>query len=71
MTMPNQINIQTLLKEKLVWIKVPNQPKWRGEFQGNVCELMLGDFPDEPLYTLVALGQSLEFDDTPSGWVIP
>jgi hypothetical protein len=38
---------------------------------GEKCQLLMNDFPDEPLYTLKWRGTSLDLDDSPPSWKIP
>ena len=69
MNAPNLI--QSLLDEKIAWVKEVGRPRWLGFHNGEKCELRMNDFPDEPLYTLFWQGQSMDFDNTPSRWTIP
>lgn len=64
-------SIQSLLNIEIAWVKEAGCPRWLGHYQGEKCELTMGDFPAEPLYTLVWRGESIEFDDTPSKWALP
>jgi hypothetical protein len=38
---------------------------------GCKCELVMNNFPEEPLYSVRCNGESLDIDDSPAGWVIP
>ncbi len=52
---------------------------WNGEMAGGVeffayvdgdlCQLTMNDFPEEPLYTLRWHDEALNIDDAPEGWV--
>lgn len=44
---------------------------FESKFKGESCYLRMNDFPDEPLYTLFYKGESVDIDDSPSGWTIP
>ena len=39
--------------------------------EGQKCELVMNDFPEEPLYTLSCDGETLDLDDAPPEWIIP
>jgi len=62
--------IADLLKENIIWQRVNV-----GEFISSVdkveCRLRMNDFPDEPMYTLMFKGESIDFDDKPANWEIP
>jgi hypothetical protein len=68
--MANQ-RIEDLLKKKIEWEKEGGLPKWRGISEGEECQLLMNDFPDEPLYTLKWREGSLDLDDAPASWLIP
>lgn len=45
---------------------------YAAEVDGARWVIRLGDFPDEPLYTLLVRGEvALEFDDWPPAWGRP
>ena len=69
--MNNIIVIRNLLSEEIAWVKETGHPRWLGYFDGDKCELRLGDFPAESLYTLLWRGESFDFDDSPPCWTIP
>lgn len=69
--MNQALSIQSLLNADITWTKDTDASKWYGHFGGAMCELTLGNFPAEPLYTLVWDNQTLEFDDTPPRWNLP
>jgi len=43
---------------------------WVATVDGVECVLTMNDFPDEPLYTVHALGETFDLDDPPSAWRI-
>lgn len=64
-------SIRSLLDAEIAWVKEVGRPRWLGQFAGEKCELTMGDFPDEPLYTLAWRGERIEFDNTPPRWTLP
>ena len=66
--MSNNVTIKDLLEIRIVWIKEPGVPKWRGLVKGERCELSMNDFPDKPLYTLLWQESRLDIDDHPKKW---
>lgn len=54
----------------IAWLKGPDPEYiWVAEVDGRPWVIRLGDFPDEPLYTLLVDGRpALEFDDWPAAW---
>ena len=71
MIMDNIDSIESLLNTKISWTKEPGHPRWIAYYGGEKCELLLGDFPVEPLYTLIWRDQNIAFDDTPPKWNLP
>lgn len=69
--MDNSDAIRSLLDIEIAWVKETGKPRWLGHFNSEKCELTMGNFPEEALYTLVWRGGSIEFDDTPSKWTLP
>jgi hypothetical protein len=64
-------DIRDLLTSSLRWIKPVGSPRWISTCFGDRCELSLNDFPDEAMYTLSWRDEKIDFDDTPSLWIIP
>jgi len=65
-------SIKKLLSKEITWAKNPNNGKdFYAEVDGTPCELIIGDFPDEPLFTLFFDGEELSFNDEPVSWEIP
>ncbi|MCB9475279.1 MAG: hypothetical protein H6684_12800 [Deltaproteobacteria bacterium] len=66
------IEAKSLLNHSLEW-----QPSlregwdWEVIFGDTLCLLRMNDYPDEPLYTVFASGDSHDFDDKPTSWEIP
>ena len=69
--MDNSPTIRSLLNAEIAWVKETGRPRWLGFLNGEKCELTMGNFPAEALYTLVWRGESIEFDDTPPKWTLP
>ena len=63
--------IQELVRARIFWLKETGQPKWKALHKGEKCELVLNNFPEEPLYTLRCGGEKWDLDDSPTDWVIP
>lgn len=57
-------------RRAIAWHKGPNRETvWVAEVDGRRWAVRLGDFPDEPLYTLTVDGAAvLSFDDWPPAW---
>jgi hypothetical protein len=68
--MSNQY-IQDLLKSQVEWIKEHGLPKWHAMVDGEECQLLLNDFPEEALYTLKWRESSLDVEESPPNWSIP
>jgi hypothetical protein len=71
MNMDNSPTIRSLLNTEIAWVKEIGRPRWLGLLDGEKCELTMGNFPAEALYTLVWRGERIEFDDTPPKWTLP
>lgn len=58
------------LARAIVWSKGPDPEFiWVAEVDGERWTIRLGDFPAEPLYTLVIAGrEARSFDDWPPAW---
>jgi len=67
---PSDRTIEDFLKCQIVWLKQGDSPVWQALVAAEECQLILNDFPDEPLYTLRWRGNSLDLDDPPTGWSI-
>lgn len=65
------MTIEDLLNAKLAWIKEAGCPRWKALHDGEKCELIMNDFPSEPLYTIRWRSMSLDLDDSPLSWSIP
>ncbi len=64
--------INDLLKQKLSW--TPDLSTERcfetSDYDKQQCYLQMNNFPDEPMWTLVFKGESINFDDAPAAWQI-
>jgi len=59
-------SIEALLKIKIAWInKEAGLPRWHGLCEGEKCQLVMNDFPDEALYTRTWRNYRLDLDDAP------
>jgi len=63
--------ITALLNRPIEWIKRAGEPEWYAFVDGDTCELVLGDFPAEPMYTIKWRDKVLHVDDAPKAWSIP
>ncbi len=63
--------IEDLLHISIEWRQLAPEPRWVGQVGGEVCTLVVNDFPAEPLHTGTWRVQSLDLDDAPAGWSIP
>jgi len=61
------------LRRAIVWTKGQDlSAMYVAEVDGARWTIRLGDFPDEPLYTLAIAGvEVLSFDDWPPAWTRP
>ena len=65
-------NISELFKQKIEWSEeVPGGTQFYAYIDGELCQLTMNDYPDEPLYTLKWKNFSLDLDDRPNGWKFP
>jgi hypothetical protein len=65
-------NIIQLFVKPIQWIpEVPGGIEFYAYLEGDLCQLTLNDFPEEPLYTLRWKDASLDFNDRPGCWYIP
>ena len=48
--------------------EVPGGVEFFSYVNGELCQLTMNDFPDEPLYTLRWREEELDIDDPPLGW---
>jgi hypothetical protein len=64
-------NINDLFNERIKWNPILNGIGYHTEqYPIEDCKLVMGDFPDEPLWKLLFFGDSIEFDDKPELWEI-
>jgi hypothetical protein len=61
------------LKQKLKWEKTPDAlHPLRTQADGQELRIRIGDFPEEPMYTLLVGDQEIvQFDDWPKDWRRP
>ena len=67
--MSDVASVRDLLKVRIVWKRVV-PGRWGATVEGVACSLRMNDFPDEPLYTVSALGEEIDLDDAPQSWRI-
>lgn len=67
--MENPRSILNLPSLALEWRRVA-PGSWLTSFAGEDCSLTMNDFPDEPLYTVRAFGESVDLDDPPIAWTL-
>jgi hypothetical protein len=64
--------LDSLLKKHITWIEdIPHCSHFHAHVDGDLCRLRMNDFPEEPMYTVEVEGEKRDFDELPSGWVIP
>jgi hypothetical protein len=61
--------LRELLGIQINWKKIA-PGKWSSFAKGRPCNLVMNDFPEEPLYTVSIDGLSLDIDEPPSCWRI-
>jgi hypothetical protein len=61
--------IEKLMTARLAWELSGSE--WTSTFLGYDCRLQMNDFPDEPLFTLSWRGDTIDFDDKPTCWILP
>jgi hypothetical protein len=66
-----RFNDSRLTEQPIEWLKRAGEPEWYAFVGTDTCELVLGDFPAEPLYTVKWRGEVLTLDDAPRAWSIP
>lgn len=62
-------SLSGLMRATVSWTRVA-PGRWRTTVEGEECSLTMNDFPEEPLYTIRAFGETLDIDDAPAGWTI-
>lgn len=63
--------MEYLLRVEIDWRQVPGSlSEWYAYIDGKEYHLLLGDFPDEPLYTLVGDDGKLPVEERPRHWRI-
>lgn len=62
-------SIEQILQKPVTWREeVPSGVEFFSYVDGDLCQLTMNDYPDEPLYTLRWKESSLDIDDRPSSW---
>jgi hypothetical protein len=57
---------------KMDWQSTDNYPYvFQGVFQGQVVQLRLNDFPEEPICTVIADGTETDLQEFPKSWSLP
>ena len=65
-------NISLLFNKQITWKFVkPGGIEFYAIVDGQKCELRMNNFPEEPLYTLEYMNQTIDFDDRPKTWKLP
>lgn len=65
-------NIEELFERQIDWKEeVPGGIQFFSYVEGELCQLTMNDYPDEPMYTLKWKDSTLDMDDLPDGWTIP
>lgn len=63
--------IKDYLNHKIEWFQdEENSVIFNADTNGISCKLKMNDFPSEPMYTFIILGEELSFDDIPDLWEI-
>lgn len=64
--------VKKLLSQRLEWKPIPGTKRdySSDKYSKDECSLRMNDFPDEPLWTLIYKGESIDFDETPRRWKI-
>lgn len=62
-------SIEQLLVKPISWREeVPSGVEFYAYVDGDLCQLTMNDYPDNPLYTLRWHNDSLDIDDHPAAW---
>jgi hypothetical protein len=64
-------NLDAIVRRVIQWVKVVGAPRWACSIDGTRADLLMGDFLDEPLYTLKFKGHRLDLDEASENWIIP
>lgn len=66
------VRIEDLFLRKIVWREETKRGvQFYAYVDGELCQLRMNDFPQEPLYTVTWKDFSVDLDDRPNGWIIP
>ena len=64
--------VEQLQLAKMDWQSTERNPYvFQGVFQGQVVQLRLNDFPEEPLCTVIVDGTETELHEFPKSWTLP
>jgi hypothetical protein len=67
--MSSQVSVESLLSMRLDWKKA-SSGRWEAVVHGVTCFLLMNDFPEEPLFTVIVGGESLDLEASPPDWRI-
>ncbi len=67
--MAEPVTPKELLLLPIRWRKL-RDGTWSARVGDQDCLLRMNDFPEEPLYTVIAGPSSLDIDDVPRNWTI-
>ncbi len=66
------MEIEDILQREVKWKEeVPGGVEFFAYIDGELCQLRMNDFPDEPLYTLTWKNSQIDLDDRPIKWDVP
>lgn len=61
--------IEKFFEYEIIWKADLNTAFFKTNFN-DTFRLRMNDFPEEPMYTFIAMGEEVDFDDLPSNWKI-
>jgi hypothetical protein len=65
-------NIRDLFNREIQWSEeTSGGTQFYAYIDGDLCQLKMNDYPDEPLYTLRWHDFSVDLDDRPTKWEFP
>ena len=64
------IMIKQFFKYQIKWVQDNEDSSFFKTDFNSTFRLRMNDFPSEPMYTFIALGEDVDFDDLPNVWTI-
>ena len=65
-------DIKELFERRIQWEEeLPGGTQFFAYVEGDLCQLSMNDYPDEPMYTLMWRQFAIDLDDRPLEWSLP